>query len=482
MLLIKQAQIIDGSGKTPFRGDILVDGQKISVIGNPIKRKVDKIIDGIGLLAAPGFIDVNTDSDHHLSLFTNPSQKDFINQGVTTIIGGQCGASLAPLMYGSLASVREWASTDYVNVDWGSVKEFFNVLQRIKLGIRFETLAGHSTIQRDIIGEMPRDLTDSEMEVFIRILRGTLEDGALGMSTGLGDYGKSTPYREIETLAGVIAEHNKVYATHLRDEKSNLLKSVEETLSIARETGAKTIISHFRPVKGFEDEFKKSLELIDKNLADANIYFDVNSFEISLLPIDALLPPWAQSGIVESMLELLENENTRQKIIKEMVELKLGDLTIANCAGQEFLIGKNLEEISKNWEKTLIETLMELMKMTKFKAMVASRNLDQELVTELLFHPRSLIGSNSASLPESAKRMKLERSTSTFPKFLEISQKRGVPLEETIKKITSIPAQIYGLKNKGLIKEGYLADIVLLKEQKISGVILNGNHIAMDNG
>src|SRR3989344_4043514 len=145
MLLIKQAQIVDGSGAKPFFGDILINGQKIVAIGkNLSKKKAETVIDGLGLVAVPGFIDVNNDSDHHLSLFTNPGQKDFINQGITSIIGGQCGASLAPLMYGSLASIGQWVNADMVNVDWMSVRELRQVLSRIELGVNFETLVGYS--------------------------------------------------------------------------------------------------------------------------------------------------------------------------------------------------------------------------------------------------------------------------------------------------------------------------------------------------
>ncbi|TSC96726.1 MAG: D-aminoacylase (Aspartate, glutamate ETC) [Parcubacteria group bacterium Athens0714_26] len=481
MILIKQAQIVDGSGKKPFRGDILINGQKISAINSVIKKKADKIIDGLGLIAAPGFIDVNTDSDHYLSLFTNPSQKDFISQGVTTIIGGQCGSSLAPLMYGSLAGVSEWTNSE-VNVDWRGLKEFFKIIQKIKLGIRFETLVGHSTIKRDLVGDTPRDLTDSELQVFSKILEDALKSDALGLSTGLGHaYENTASYYEIKTLVNIVARYNKVYATHLRNEKENLLKSINETLAIARETGAKTIISHFRPIRGFEKEFEESLNLIEKGLGETNVYFDVNPFEISLIPIYSMLPYWAQDATIQKMLEFLDNEITREKIVQEMAKIELGDLVVDSAAGHDYLVGKNLEEIAKNTGKNPIDSLFELMKITKFRVMFFSKNLDSRLIINMLFHPRSLIGSNSASLPQENKKFDFERATLTFPRFLEIAAGHNMPIEETIKKITSFPAKIYGLKNRGIIKEGLAADITLLKDQKIAGVILNGKQV-LTNG
>src|SRR3989344_3572596 len=123
MTLIKNVQVFDGTGKSSFRSDIMVKGDRIAAIGNFPNKKADVVIDGLGFTATPGFIDANTDSDHYLSLFTNPLQEDFLLQGVSTIIGGQCGSSLAPLLYGSLKSIRKWVDIDEMNVDWRSVKE-----------------------------------------------------------------------------------------------------------------------------------------------------------------------------------------------------------------------------------------------------------------------------------------------------------------------------------------------------------------------
>ncbi|MDD5547448.1 MAG: amidohydrolase family protein [Candidatus Pacebacteria bacterium] len=482
MVLIKQAQIIDGSGQKAFRADILINDGKISAIGSFPHKKADVIINALGLDAVPGFIDVNTDSDHHLSLFTNPSQKDFVHQGVSTIIGGQCGASLAPLMYGSLASIKEWANTDLVNVDWRGVKEFFNILRKINLEIRFETLVGHSTVRMDVAGGETRDLTESELQVFSKILEDSLNEGALGMSTGLGHiYGRRTPYSEIKLLVNLVAKHGKVYTTHLRDEGVGLLKSIEETVAVAHDTGAKTVISHLRPIRGFENNFEQAIELIDKNLVNANVYFDVNPFETSLIPLYSLLPSWIQGDKAETLLEYLKKDEIRGKIMQEVAGKKLEDLVVVSARNNDHLVGKSLKEIAGSKEKNVAETVLELMEATRFVATLASKNLDAPLLDKALFHPRALIGSNSASLPENTKKMRLERATSTFLKFLEISKEHNIPREEAIKRITFIPAQVFGLKNRGLIKEGYLADIVLLKDQTVKGVVLNGKYV-VNNG
>jgi N-acyl-D-amino-acid deacylase len=480
MLLIKQVQIVDGTGDKPFVGDVLINGQRISAIGSNFSRKKNiKIIDGLGMTLTPGFIDVNNNSDHHLSIFTNPAQRNFIKQGVTTIIGGQCGSSLAPLMYGSLNSINRWTNTDKTNVDWVSVKELSKVLDRVKLDINFKTLIGYSTIRRDLAGTEIRDLTEPEIEIFINILDKALSDGGLGLSTGL-DFldSKFTPYGELKKIVSLVSKREKVYATHLRDEKEDICRSVEETLRLSRETGAKTIISHFRPLKKYKKEFSKSLELIEKNLIDSNIYFDVNPFPDVVLPIFSLLPYWAQNEDTEVMISNIKDSEKRKLIISELKKTDLRELTIIDARGQDALLGKSLLEISESRGIDIELFLLELMNSSRMKARLVSEDIDSSFLLPLLMHSRAFIGSNSSDLSSSSsdKNLGLKKSLFTFTEYLKIVLEKGVSIESAIKKITSFPAQFFGLKNRGLIKEGYFADFVLLKDNKVENIILNGKN------
>src|SRR3989338_9672270 len=177
-LLIKGVQIVDGTGRPQFKGDIFIKDKKISAIGPFGGKSADAVIDGLGAFAAPGFIDVNTDSDHPLTLFSNPSQREFLLQGVTTVIGGHCGASLAPLLYGTLESIRKWADPTEININWHTVGELLKTLDKLPLGVNFATLAGHSTIRRALVGESNRRLTQKELAVFQKILEQSLDEGA----------------------------------------------------------------------------------------------------------------------------------------------------------------------------------------------------------------------------------------------------------------------------------------------------------------
>ncbi|MDP1718875.1 MAG: amidohydrolase family protein [bacterium] len=486
MILIKGAKILDGSGKQPvFTDDVLLKGNKIAAIGKFPNRKTQLTVEAMGLYLAPGFIDVDTDSDHHLSLFTNPAQQDFLLQGVTTIFGGVCGASLAPLLAGNLDSIRKWTDTTQINIDWHTMAEFLKVLGRRGLGVNFGTLVGHSTIRRGLIREDARDLTVPEIAALKKVLKDAIKEGAFGLSTGLSSaHSKRVPYSEIKELVGVVAQSGGVYATHLRDERDGLLASVDETIKMAQETGAKVLISHFKPIQGFEKDYRKAVELIHRVADSVNIHFDSYPFGESIVPIYTLLPAWAQVGNLEVMLNYLKNPDLASRLIKEFAAIRGGDIRIAQAVGQDYLVGKTLNEFAENQQLNTGAALVKLMKLTNLRALVFYRNINLDLLTQSMEREQGLIASNGASLPADARILKHERFTNTFPKFLELTiQQKTLSLPQAIAKITSEPAEKFGLKNRGLIAEGRVADIVMFsarKGVKVENVFVNGQLAVKD--
>lgn len=467
MILIKNVKIIDGSGKPAYPADVLVAGDKISAIGNFPHRQADRIIEGLGGHLTPGFIDVNTDSDHQLTLLTDPGQRNVVLQGVTTIIGGHCGSSLAPLLYGALESVRKWADINQVNVNWHTVGEFFQTIKKLRLGVNFGTLVGHSTIRRALIGEQWRDLTEKELRIFQAIIRESLEAGALGLSTGLGfAHSQRTTYRELKLLAGVLSRYGAVYSTHLRDEGENIYSAVHEILKLHQETGVKTLISHFHPLKKFEKEFDAALDLLNKAGWLMDIHFDLAPFETSIIPIYTLLPLWARQDNLEMMLERLNQPDLAKKITKELPLFKKGDLIIAQAGGgYEFLAGKEI---------AAAKGLLEIMRLTRLRALLFYKNIDYRRLSEIIFSEKAMIASHSGGLGEQA--------TGTFTKFLEMAgQRKNYPLETAIAKITFQPVQKFNIKSRGLIKEGYFADLALLINNRVQYVIINGQ-VAVHKG
>ena len=482
-LLFKNVQVVDGSGSKIKTGDVLVKNKRISAIGSLNKSGIDRVIEGRGAYCAPGFINVNSDSDHYLTLFDNPEQQDLVLQGVTTIIGGLCGASLAPLLYGSLESIRKWVNPDRVNVDWHTLEEFLKVLERRPLSLNFGTLVGHSTIRRALIGETLRDLTENEIKVFMSLLERAFHEGAFGLSVGLGyAHARQTPYSELRELARIVKKYNGVYATHLRNEEEGLFASMHETMNLVSETGVKALISHFRPLVGFEDEWQKSFDILDESSKTNMVRADVYPFEQSLVPIYTLLPRWAQNGGLQLMLNHIRIGAIKERIIKALPELNAAEIIIATAPGNEYLVHKTLKDFCKTRAiKSHEEGLVELMNVVNLKALVLVKNINSTLVLKNIAKKSLWIGSNSASFKHDIEVVKPDRALRTFPFFLKYAEeKKGIALEALIKKMTSEPAKAFGIEGRGLIKEGMYADIVLFGGGVVRYVVVNGEVVVED--
>jgi len=495
-LLIKNVRILGsprgeagGTGKYPEPADVFVNGDKISAIGNFPNKKADEAIEGGGNYLSPGFIDVNTDSDHFLTLFEHPQQEDFIKQGVTTIIGGMCGASLAPLLYGGLESMREWGNADKVNVNWHTMAEFLALLDKKPLAVNFATLVGHSTVRRAIIGERTRDLSKNELAVFGGTLRRALAEGGFGLSTGLGYvHGFKTPYSEIKFLAKIVKDYGGVYATHLRKSGGELMDSVEETIKVAKETGVKTIVSHFMPLIGAEKQYQEALAKIESLPEVQDFHFDVYPYDTSILALYTFLPPWVKSDGRDAMLANIKDEWLRPRIEKDIAPINPENFVVANTPGRDFLVGRSLKDLCEIYNlRSYRAAILKLMEITELKATIFYKNINRNLIKLAIKNPRSLIASNSASFVESGRALKPERAVSTFTKFLSLAAAENImPLEAAIKKITIEPARKFGLAGRGLIKEGNFADLTLFslrepqenvpdgKNAEIKAVVVNG--------
>ena len=490
-LLIKNVQIIggtqgkragtDGSGRSAL--DVFVSDDRISAVGNFPDKKADVVLDGQGAFLAPGFIDASTASDHYLTLFTDRSQEDFLRQGVTTMFGGMCGASLAPLLYGSLESIQKWGNPDGVNINWHTMGEFLASFDRHRPALNFGTLVGHSTVRRAIIGEALRDLTKNELGVFTRILEQALVEGAFGLSTGLGYvHARKTPYAELRALAEVVKKHDGVYATHLRQGAQGIRVSVEETIRLARETGVSTLISHFMPIIGAEREYEEALALIDGLPADIDLHFDIYPSARSLAPIYTFLPEWSQTGGIAVMAANIKDDWLLPRIKKEMPEIDAEHFTVVQAPGNEMFVGKTLREIGAIYEMDdARDALVHLMQALGLRGTVLYKNVNFDLVARAIVSPRSLIASNAPSVAADARRlehaehMKSEHGTETFSAFIRMVEERNMmSLEAAVEKVTVAPAKKFGLADRGRIQEGAYADLVCFRGDEVKFTVVNG--------
>ena len=493
-LLIKNIQIVGGTrgpgnDRHPTAGavDVFVSNNKISAIGSFPNKKADVILDGQGAYLSPGFIDSNSGSDHYLTLLDSPSQEDFLRQGVTTIMGGMCGTSLAPLLYGSLESIQKWGDTNRVNVNWHTMAEFLAVMEKRSIGVNFGTLVGHATVRRAIIGESLRELTKNELNVFARTLETALTEGAFGLSTGLGYvHARKTPYAELRVLAEIVKKYHGVYATLLRREAAGVKESVEETIKLVRETGVSALINHFAPIVGAEKEYEEALALIEELPPSIDLRFDISPSPSSLLPIYTFLPEWTQTGGVGVMLANIKDEWLLPRIKKDIPALDEDNFLIAQAPGNEFLVGKSLTEIKDIYEiKDGRDALLHLMQTLQLKGSVLYKNLNTELIARAIGSPRSLIASNAPSVIKGdpgKKHFASERTTATFSAFLSlVEQRKMMTLEDAVRKITSDPAKKFNIMGRGEIKEGGFADLVCFRGGEVKFTVVNGKVTEKEN-
>lgn len=468
-LLIRNVRILGSEKEFAEPADVFVNGDTISAIGSFSGKKADLILDGQGGYLSPGFIDVNSTSDHYLTLFDNREQEDLLRQGVTTIIGGMCGASLAPLAYGTLESIQKWGDPSRVNVNWHTMAEFLSVLDARPLAVNFGTLAGHATIRRALTGEALRELTKNEMNVFARMLEEAMEQGAFGLSTGLSYvHARATSSLELSFFADIVARFGGVYATHLRDGAGGVEKSIEETIRLASDRNVKTIVSHFMPMKGADREYEAALDSIGRLSDTMDFRFDAYPFTDSLVPIYTFLPEWAQNGGMNVMLANVKDQWLLSRIKKDIPAPDADHFVIAQAPGNEFLAGKTLREIAHTYEMNdARDALLKLMATTGMKCSVLYRNIDEALMKKALGNPRSFIGSNAPSWSRGSgakrRRFRPGRITSTFTTFLALAAGGLMPLDAAVRKLTSEPAAMFGLKGRGVIKEGNSADLTCFK-------------------
>ena len=478
--LIKNVVIVDGTGKPPFKGDIVVRDGKIMARGSFPSYNADVTIQGNGAYATPGFIDPDITSDRYLTIFEQPQHTNFLSQGITSGIIGQCGFSLAPNFYGSLHNFVRWTTTNAVNINWKGVGEFLDALGHLHLGINIGTLVGHKVVREDIVhrpDEDFRNLTANELRVFRMVLERALREGALGFSAGLGypPY-QQTTYHELRALVDVVKKQGGVYTTHLRDEKDNLVSSVEETVRLAQEMSVPVIINHLRPFKGFEKEYEQALSYIQELAPKAMVYFDGNPFTESAAPVESFLPPSLRHKDRDSVLAMMEDDNARKEIISQLPSIQGKKMLILYAPEMEFLNGVSLYQFAQNRGLSYPNALVELMRTTKLRGVVLYENLSKKAVTEGVLHSHALVSTNSPSIStDKEKGYVPERMMNTFPSYIALADKKGLPIEKTISKITGLIAKLYNIQDRGFLVEGYAADITLIgADQKITHVFVNG--------
>ena len=478
--LIKNVVILDGTGTAPRKADVIIKRDKIAAIGRFHRYRNAQIIDGMGAYLAPGFIDVNTSSDLFLTLFSNPPQKDFLLQGVTTIIGGQNGISLAPIFYGSLELNKLFTDVHKINVNWRTIEEFLKTLQMRRLGVNFGTFVGHATLRESIIGDNFRDLTQNELNIFRSELKKSLEAGALGISINL-DFPLTslTPYKEIKFLVEETARNKGVVSINLRScggADDDNISALEEIINLAKETQCRIHIRNFARLTSGEAELKKIIDLIIENSAKTNIYLSVTPLKYLIAPLFSFLPAWASRGSLKEIHDNLKDGPTLAKIKKDLpARLDSEEFKILSAPRHDYLVGKTLKEFSRIKDVSAKDALLHLLDFLNLKGAAVYKGYTGKVFSQAINFDLAVVSTGAASFGKNPEESVMGDFYKIFPMFLGFALgKSNLPIERAVRKITSTPAQLLGLKNRGFIKEKYFADLVMFRDSKIENVFVNG--------
>ena len=472
--LIKNITIVDGTGAPPFIGDVGIRDELIKYIGKTSRGSADDVIDGTGMYIIPGIIDLTNHSDTHWTLFTSPGQESMLSQGITTIVGGACGSSLAPLAGPTaIRAIQKWTDIREANINWQSESDFFEELSQHALGTNFGTFVGHGTLRRNISGDDSRPLEKHELESMKLMLQQALDDGALGLSINFGSsHAFKVPQDEFIELAKVVQTSGKLVSVHIRNEGRRLLSSIVEILNIARASGAHMHIAHFKAIgrKAWED-FPKALHMI-KKAQEESIPITIDFFPYlrtgSLLY--SLLPEWVIEGGKGRILELLQDTEKRDTVLSAIRDLTLhyDNIMIASAQHDPTSVGKTIATLAEETGLTPEEVFVELLIVNQLAVTIFSKTLRSTHLAELAKEPTSLFGSDGVgqSIPKHQRVLTHPRSFGSAVRFLRraVVTHKLLSWEDAIAKMTLLPASRIGLDTtRGALRKGYFADMVVLR-------------------
>lgn len=484
-ILIKNGRIIDGTGNPWYYGDVAIGNGKILYVGKPKNIMAEKTIDAKGMIIAPGFIDVHTHIEGDES--ATPTADNFIFDGVTTVITGNCGSS---------------------HVD---IKKYFSFLDSLKLSINIATLIGHNDVRKQVMGTANRPPTQNELLQMQALVAKAMKDGAVGLSTGLiyipGTYSHTA---EIVALAKVAAQYNGLYATHMRDEADSVTQAISEAISIGMQANIPVEISHFK-VGGQQNwgRSKQTLQMVKEARSQGvDVTIDQYPYTASSTSLSTLIPEEILADGKDSINARLQRPEVRNYVIdyilKKLKNRKLKHISYAVVAyykADTTYNGKSIEEINlikakKHTAKNEAETVIEMMQ--NGGAGMVFHGMSEDDVKYIMQYPFNMFACD-AGIRKYGEGVPHPRGYGTNARILGkyVRDEKIISLEEAIRRMTSLPAQKFQLKDRGLLKEGMAADILIFNEKEVGDmatfknphqyskgfhyVIVNGK-IVLDNG
>lgn len=482
-ILLKNAMVIDGTGAKAKKGNVGVQDGKI--IMDPSDETAKTVIDCEGLYVSPGFIDAHSHGDGIYG--KDYAQLCKVNQGVTTEICGQCGSTFYPVNPDTLPQLKQLLSVicpDFPEgmENWDSFKSYKEYLKDVPLACNTALFTGHSAIRIAVMGFEDRDATPEEMEQMKALLKEAMEEGSMGMTTGLiyppGSFSKTD---ELVELAKVMAPYDGIYASHLRNESKDLVNAVKEALEIGRRAGVRVQLSHHKAYgKGNWGLSEETMSLVEDAIANGQeVTVDQYPYEASMTHFNVLIPPQYFAGGIGKAAELLSDRTMREKIKNEILNEKADfDNYYMNCGGWNGVFAAVLPE-TPEYEGMFVSEIAEKMGKDPFDAyfdLVAANHgegtgiyfsIGEEDMCRIITNPNTVVGSDG--LVKAMKEKGHPRGWATFTHAIcYFHKEKGLmSLEEIIRKMTSLTAERFMLDRKGRIADGMDADLVIFDYDKL---------------
>ena len=479
-ILIKGGLLYDGGLSAPYISDVGITGGTIRFIGRSGAKDAEKIIDARGFAVCPGFIDAHSHSD--FTIVADPRAEGKICQGITTEINGNCGMSAAPLFKKALDKREEDLRELGIRDRWNTFSEYFDVLGKRGLAVNMAFLAGHGNIRGSVVGYDDKEPSHKELDGMAALLEESLDQGAIGLSTGLiyppGIYSAT---EELIAIARGLRNRDLIYASHMRSEGASLTQAVEEVIRIGEESGVKVHISHIKTAG--ERNWQKAEDVIslfkEARSRGLKITCDRYPYIASSTDLDAILPSWVFEGGNDEEMRRLLDQKEKDKMAMEMREQSGSHgywekVIVSSVASEKnrWMEGKTIAEISSARRTSGMETVFEILLEERLRVGAIFLSMKEENLRKFLSLPYCMIGSDSSarSFDGPTKKGKPHpRTFGTFPRLLgNYVRKAGLlPLPEAIFKATQLPARTFGLRKRGRLKEGFYADVVVFDAGRI---------------
>jgi len=474
-ILMENGLVVDGAGNPWFKADVGVVGNHVESIGNLRDADAERRIDCRGLVVAPGFIDIHSHSDFPVLL--DPRVESKVMQGVTVEVVGNCGTSAAP-MNSEVRAYRERYMGDQFpsTFNWETMEDYFNLIDRQGASFNVVALVGQGTIRQNIMGFEMRAPTDSELKAMKRLVAEAMADGAWGMSTGL-IYTPScyADTDEIVELTKVLPEYSGIYFSHIRGEGDTLLEAVKEAIEIGERAGVPVEIAHFKASgRSNWGRTQESLELVEEaRKRGIDVTFDQYPYIASSTGLTALLPKWASEGGAKRLLERLRDPEERLKMAEglETDTRNWEKIVVAFAENHSQYEGKAISEIAEIEGKAPVDAAFDLLLAEEAQVNIVLFEMSEDDVRRVMRSPYMMVGSDGRAVAPHGilgRGKPHPRYYGTFPRVLGYYVREGiVTLQEAVRKMTSLPAQRLGLRDRGLLREGFKADVTIFDPRGI---------------